>query len=175
RRDMSRPSNAELTHLRRLDLPGRVRLFPNWRYHPLSGRSERSTNPGGKVMYRKQRGITLMGFIMVATVAGFFALMGFKLFPAYSEYYGVVQAMKSVAGQPGADKMELSELQKGLQRRFDVGYVESVMGKQATLIRNEKGSNQLNMNYEYRKPLFYNLDYVAKFDYTVSLSQQAAP
>ena len=125
-------------------------------------------------MYRKQRGITLMGFILVATVAGFFALMGFKLFPAYSEYYGVVQAMKSVASQPGAQKMELGELQKGLQRRFDVGYVESVLGKQATLIRNDKG-NQLNMNYEYRKPLFYNLDYVAKFDYTVDLNAQPAP
>jgi len=125
-------------------------------------------------MYRKQRGITLMGFILVATVAGFFALMGFKLFPAYSEYYGVVQAMKSVASQPGAQKMELGELQKGLQRRFDVGYVESVMGQQATLIRNDKG-NQLNMNYEYRKPLFYNLDYVAKFDYTVDLNAQPAP
>ena len=31
------------------------------------------------------------------------------------------------------------------------------------------------MNYEYRKPLFYNLDYVAKFDYTVKLNGQNAP
>jgi hypothetical protein len=125
-------------------------------------------------MYRKQRGITLMGFIMVATVAGFFALMGFKLFPAYSEYYGVVQGMKAVAGMPGSGNMELGDLQKALQKRFDVGYVDTVEAKNATLIR-DKGGNQLNMNYEYRKPLFYNLDYVAKFDYTVTLNNQAAP
>ena len=125
-------------------------------------------------MYRKQRGITLMGFIMVATIAGFFALMAFKLFPAYSEYYGVVEAMKSVASEPGADKMELSQLQQGLQKRFDVGYVDSVMGRDAKLIK-DKGPAQLNMNYEYRKPLFYNLDYVAKFDYTVTLNGQTPP
>jgi len=70
--------------------------------------------------------------------------------------------------------MDISELQKGLQKRFDVGYVDTVTGRNATLIR-DKGPNQLNMNYEYRKPLFYNLDYVAKFDYTVTLNSQAAP
>jgi Tfp pilus assembly protein PilE len=125
-------------------------------------------------MYRKQRGITLMGFIMVAAVAGFFALIGFKLFPAYSEYYGVVQGMKAVAAIPGSGNMDISELQKALQKRFDVGYVDTVEAKSATLIR-DKAGNQLNMNYEYRKPLFYNLDYVAKFDYTVTLNGQAAP
>lgn len=125
-------------------------------------------------MYRKQRGITLMGFIMVAAVAGFFALIGFKLFPAYSEYYGVVEGMKSVAAMPGADKMELNDLQRALQKRFDIGYVDTVEGKNATLIK-DKGPVQLNINYEYRKPLMYNLDYVAKFDYTVTLNSQSAP
>ena len=125
-------------------------------------------------MYRKQRGITLMGFIMVATIAGFFALMAFKLFPAYSEYYGVVQAMKSIAATPGSGSMEQVELQQKLQKNFDVGYVDTVMGKDAKLIRDKTG-NQLNMNYEYRKPLFYNLDYVAKFDYTVTLNGQTPP
>ena len=124
-------------------------------------------------MYRKQRGITLMGFIMVAAVAGFFALIGFKLFPAYSEYSAVIQAMKSVAAQPGADKMELTDLQRALQKRFDVGYVDTVSAKQATVIK-DKGPVQLNLSYEYRAALFYNLDYVAKFDYTVNLSNAAA-
>lgn len=125
-------------------------------------------------MYRKQRGITLMGFIMVAAIAGFFALIGFKLFPAYSEYYGVVQGMKAVSEIPGAGNMELSELQRALQKRFDVGYVDTVEAKNATLIR-DKAGNQLNMNYEYRKPLLYNLDYVAKFDYTVKLNGKDVP
>jgi hypothetical protein len=125
-------------------------------------------------MYRKQRGITLMGFILTATIAGFFALMGFKLFPAYSEYYGVVSAMKSVASQPGADKMEQGDIATALQKRFDVGYVDTVMGKDVKLIKGQ-GPAQINMSYEYRKPLIYNLDYVAKFDYTATLSGQTAP
>jgi len=125
-------------------------------------------------MYHKQRGITLLGFILVATIAGMFALIGFKLFPAYSEYYGVMQGMKAVAAEPGANKMDITELQRALQKRFDVGYVDTVSGKNATIIHGPNG-DQLNMNYEYRKPLIYNLDYVAKFDYTVNLNSQAAP
>lgn len=126
-------------------------------------------------MYQKQRGITLMGFIMVATIAGLFALIGFKLFPAYSEYYGVVEAMKSIASQPGAANMDLTSLQRALQKRFDVGYVDTVSGKDATLIKDKATGNELNMNYEYRAPLLYNIDYVAKFDYTVTLNAQTAP
>jgi len=125
-------------------------------------------------MYRKQRGITLMGFILTATIAGFFALIGFKLFPAYSEYYGVVEGMKAVAAEPGSGKMDLTELQRALQKRFDVGYVDTVSAKAATLIK-DQGPAKLNMNYEYRKPLLYNLDYVAKFDYTVTLDGSNPP
>ena len=126
-------------------------------------------------MYRKQRGITLMGFIMVAAVAGFFAMMGFKLFPAYSEYYGVMQGMKAVAAMPGSGNMELGDLQKAIQKQFDIGYVDTVEAKSVTLVRDKATGNEMNINYEYRKPLFYNLDYVAKFDYTVKLNGQTAP
>ena len=37
-------------------------------------------------MKRTQRGITLLGFIIVLAVVGFFAYVGMKLFPMYSEY-----------------------------------------------------------------------------------------
>jgi hypothetical protein len=115
-----------------------------------------------------------MGFIMVATIAGFFALMGFKLFPAYSENYGVVAAMKGVAGEAGSGQKDLRTIQNELQSRFDVGYVNTVQGKDAKVIK-DKAGDQLNMNYEYRAPLVYNLDFVAKFDYTVPLNGRTAP
>jgi Tfp pilus assembly major pilin PilA len=49
----------------------------------------------------KQRGITLLGFIMVLAVAGFFLFLGMRLVPVYVEYYSVVTDLKAICKEPG--------------------------------------------------------------------------
>ena len=119
-------------------------------------------------MLARQRGITLVSFIIVLVVVGFFVYMGMVLGPSYSEYYGVVKSMKSLASQAESDKMDLNRLQINLQKYFDVGYVDSVQSKDLKLIRN-KTQNEIDLNYEVRKPFVYNIDFVIKFDYSIPL------
>jgi Tfp pilus assembly major pilin PilA len=123
-------------------------------------------------MASKQKGITLMSFILVLIVLAIFAVIAMNLFPVYSEGFAVRNALKSVAQQPNANNMDITELQRSLQRHFDVDYVSNVQGKNLKLIRDKKG-NQINMTYEVRKHLVYNLDFVAMFDYTEPLSTAA--
>jgi hypothetical protein len=125
-------------------------------------------------MASKQRGITLMSFVLVLIVIVMFAVVAMNLFPVYSEGFSVHNAMKSVAKEPNAAAMPLPALQTSLQRHFDIDYVDSVQGKDAKVIR-DKGGNILNMTYEVRKHLFYNLDFVAMFDYNVPLNSNSAP
>jgi hypothetical protein len=125
-------------------------------------------------MASKQRGITLMSFVLVLIVIVMFAVVAMNLFPVYSEGFSVHNAMKSVAKEPNAANMALPALQSSLQRHFDIDYVDSVQGKDAKVIR-DKGGNILNMTYEVRKHLFYNLDFVAMFDYNVPLNSNSAP
>ena len=122
---------------------------------------------------RKQSGITLIGFIIVMVVAGFFAYMGMVLGPSYSEYYGVVKAMNFVAGEATPNTSDFEPLRKGLDRQFNVGYVESVTGKDAKLIRDKSG-NILSIVYEVRKPFIYNIDFVVKFALSVPLGSKTA-
>ncbi|MCX7042739.1 MAG: DUF4845 domain-containing protein [Gammaproteobacteria bacterium] len=122
---------------------------------------------------RKQSGITLVGFIIVMVVAGFFAYMGMILGPAYSEYYGVVKAINFVAGEATPNTTDFEPLRKGLDRQFNVGYVESVTGKDAKLIRDKTG-NILSMTYEVRKPFLYNIDFVVKFSHSQPLGSKTA-
>lgn len=117
----------------------------------------------------KQRGITMLSFVMVLIVIVLFGVVAMNLFPVYSEGFSVHSAMKSVASEPNAANISLPAAQKSLQRHFDIDYVDSVQGRDAKIIR-EKGTNKLVMTYEVRKHLFYNLDFVAMFDYSVDLS-----
>jgi Domain of unknown function (DUF4845) len=125
------------------------------------------------IMKRGQRGITLIGFAIVLVVVGFFGYMGMVLGPAYSEYYGVVKAMKFVASEAKPGDVDFEPLRKGLDRQFNVGYVESVSGKDAKLIRAKTG-NVLSMDYEVRKPFLYNIDFVVKFSFSVPLGSKTA-
>jgi Tfp pilus assembly major pilin PilA len=116
--------------------------------------------------FGKQRGITLLGFIMVLAIAGIFAFVGFKLFPVYAEYYSAVTDLKSACKEPDAPNASLQEMRAKLDRRFNISYITSInINKDVKLVRNGD-VKALNINYEVRKPLIYNLDFVAKFDVT---------
>jgi len=118
-------------------------------------------------MNHRNRGITLLGFIMALLVAAFFALIAMKLGPVYSEFFSVKSSMNALAKENVGDK-DLASIQKALQRRFDIDYVEAVKAKQAKIVPGT-GGKQLNMNYEVRTPFVYNIDFVVKFDYSVDL------
>jgi hypothetical protein len=117
-----------------------------------------------------QRGLTLLGFLMVLGVVGFFAFIFMKLFPVYSEYYSVAQSMEAVQLEPGVATMPPERIRILLDKRFNISYVESVKPENIT-IKREKGYN-LRIAYEVRRPLLYNIDFVAKFDKTVDLTRQ---
>jgi cell division protein FtsL len=117
-------------------------------------------------MVSKQRGITLMSFVLVLIVIVIFAVLAMNLFPVYREGLSVQNAMKSVAEQPGAQNQTQQQLQRALQKRFDIDYVENVSAKQMQLVHDNAG-NKMQLTYEVRKPMVYNLDFVAMFDYEV--------
>ena len=120
----------------------------------------------------KQQGLTLMGFVMVLMVVGFFAFIGLKLFPVYSEYYSVVSDMKGVQAEPGVAQMDPATVRDKLFRRFYISYITSVKAENVKITRNPNYT--LNVNYEVRNPLVYNLDFVAKFDKTIDLTRAGA-
>ncbi len=120
-------------------------------------------------MESKQKGITLMSFIMVMVVVGFFALMAMKLFPMYSEYNNLKSVMNELAKQPNSASLSVAQINADLDRRFNIAYVSSVKKEHVKVIRAGKGA-QLNIAYEVRVPLLGNLDVIGKFDNTVDLN-----
>lgn len=121
--------------------------------------------------YRRQRGLTLLGFIIVLAVVGFFAFLGMKIGPAYLSYYNVLTAMKGVAAEPDVGRWTAAEVKIALNKRLFLNYVND---KHVSLknfeVKKVGGEQTLRVFYEVREDLFYNLDYVATFDKTVKLT-----
>jgi|SRR5690242_3368519 len=126
-------------------------------------------------MQRNTRGITLIGFVFLLGIAGFFAYMAMRLVPMYIEYFGVLKAMEMVKNEPGSAQKSLEEVRREMMLKFNTQYVdEADVPPQAIQIRREGGAATLRVAYEKRVPFIYNIDLVATFDKSVNLSNAGA-
>ena len=125
--------------------------------------------------HRHSRGITLLGFLIMLCVAGFFAYVVMKLVPVYVEYFGVVKAMEQIKDEPGAAQKSVEEIRRDLNVKFDLQYVdEKDIPPQAIQLKREATGPTLRIAYEKRVPFMYNIDLVASFDKSVNLTNAGA-
>lgn len=117
---------------------------------------------------KNQRGITFLGFVVVLIVVGFFAFIAMRLFPVYSEYYGVVQAMRALQDEPGIATKSPDQIKSLLERKFYVSYVTTPKMNNVQ-VKRQGGGYLVTVKYEVRGPLAYNLEYIATFERTVDL------
>jgi len=122
-------------------------------------------------MQRKVRGITLIGFVIVLCVLGFFVYMAMRLIPMYVEYFGVLKSMEHVRNEAGAAQKSVDQIRRDLLMEFDTQYVDDKSVPPAAIqVIHEAGGATLRIAYEKRVPFLYNLDLVGKFDKSVNLN-----
>lgn len=127
-------------------------------------------------MKSKQAGITLIGFLLVLVVAGFFAYMAMKLFPSYTEYMGVVKAMNQVSTE-GVEGKSLDEIRRELMFKLGFQYVDDATIRPSDITIGQGASgNELRVSYDKQIPFMYNIDFLIHFDKSVPVQgNMAAP
>lgn len=114
-------------------------------------------------LMQKQRGWTFMGLMMVLFVAGIFAMVGFKLAPAYQDH----MTLQSILDDVIVDRHLLSENKNAIQTKLAKRYTMNSMydfPRDAVSIEKDKGDVKLLVKYERRIPIFANVDAVVYFE-----------
>ncbi len=127
-----------------------------------------------KVICRKelnssQRGMTVIGMLLLIIMLAFIALIAMKVVPLYVQYYTIKSTIESIRKEPQLAQMTTQDIQAGIQKRFDIGYVENVKARDLK-IRSESGGRVLDLVYQDERPLFYGLSVILKVNETVSLN-----
>ena len=124
--------------------------------------------------YDRQKGITMIGFVILLGVLGFFAYAAMKLWPAYYEYFGVVKSMKSMQSVSGVEKMPIEQIRNQIDAMFSIQYVDeqNVPLSSLTLITAE-GEHSLHVAYDRDIPFLYNVDFLVHFEHSVDLAHGA--
>jgi len=97
---------------------------------------------------REQRGLTIVGFLLVSAVVIIFALVGFRVLPAYIEYFTVQKALQATLAEPG--NLTPQDIRRSLERRMDADYIDSVRASDVTV---SKEGNQIVASLAWQKIL----------------------
>ena len=118
-------------------------------------------------MRNRQRGITLMGLLLVSVVAIFVALLAMKLLPSYIEYFAIKKAINGITHESRSGGSAVNDLRRAFEARSAIDDFSSV--KAADLEISKEG-NGYSVSAAYRKevPLFANIG--VYIDFTASAS-----
>ena len=122
----------------------------------------------GAVMHttRKQSGLSMLWFLFVVVVALITTVVGFRVLPAYIEYFSVQKALQESL-RDVRDLNATSELRRNFQKKADAGYIESVDGRD---IEVKKVGNEFVANVSWTRKLHLvgNASLLLEFDAVAS-------
>lgn len=78
---------------------------------------------------RRQKGLTLTGFIIGIVVLAMFALLGMKIGPPYLEYLSIKKQFQVIANDPEAATGQRRPIEAAFGRRSQIEDIKSITAK----------------------------------------------
>ena len=110
----------------------------------------------------KQKGMTFLGILIVATVVILVAILGLRLFPAYLEYQTIKNTIKRLATDPELKGATASQIKKVFDRHAAIDNI-TVIGPEDLDISIENGQATIKADYAKKVPLFANVNFCIDF------------
>jgi len=121
-------------------------------------------------MMRRQRGVTMIGWICLLIPMAITLYGGIRVLPEYMNYYKVVQAMKETANQLKSEEtLSADGIRSALGKRFDVGYIDRPPIMEIQIAKGENGWS-ITADYEALVPMFGNLHLLMAFKNSVDIN-----
>ncbi len=114
---------------------------------------------------RRQSGLSLIGLMIVSGLLVFVAIIGFKLLPAYIEYFTIKRVISDIARAPDTRGGNAAEIRRAFDARANIDNIRSIKGSDVEIQKSGNGVI-LSASYSVQIPLFSNvsacIDFVAE-------------
>ena len=118
-------------------------------------------------MLKKQRGVTVIGWILLLIPIAVCEYAGIRLAPTYMTYGKVARVMEQTAKESSGETSQLL-IRTALEKRLDIEIIEFPDTKDF-VIRREGQSWVIEIAYEDPVPFFGNVTLVPKFEKSVRI------
>lgn len=113
---------------------------------------------------RSQKGMSMLGWMVVLALVAFFASTAFKMFPHYMDFWSLEKAITSVETDRAAEVKTVRDFYSHVERAMLVNGIRDTKLEDVLEVRLEGNEFLAHLKYEKREPLIENLDLVANFD-----------
>ena len=110
---------------------------------------------------RKQRGLSLLGLLVIGFMVGFAMLLGFKLVPAYVEYFAVKKTIAVLAKEQKTGSPE--DIRKAFDKRAVIEDINSFKADDLDITKDKNGIS-ISVAYDKTVPVFSNIYVLIKFE-----------
>ena len=111
---------------------------------------------------KNQRGLSLGGFIVVLFLLLMVALLGFKLFTPYTEYFAIQKTLRKLAEDPAAKTWTQRDLNAAFQPHALIDRISAINAQDIEMGK-EGNDVVLSANYSVKVPLFHNISLIIDF------------
>ena len=139
-----------------------------------------------KINKNKQRGATMLSWLMAAGVAVLLASAVVKVAPYYVEFNSVKGLMKSIASEPGIKNADKRQIYRKVENYLNLNNLRSLedsyygsrdktkrIKNPFTITKLKKGAKRklLTVEYPVKTNWFYNLNFLIDFKHSVVLGE----
>ena len=112
---------------------------------------------------KRQTGASVFGIVILLVIVGLFLLSALKVAPSYMDNNVIENTMEGIISNNDFRAMSISEIRAELQRSLVTNNIRDFEGSNVVLTR-EGNDSYVDINYESRVPLFYNISIVVIFE-----------
>lgn len=114
---------------------------------------------------RKQKGFGLSGLLFWSVILIFVTLLGFKIGPAYFEYFSIRQQFRAIANDPAMRAGSVKEMETSFYNRSVIENIKAVTVQDLEISKD--GDNVvISAAYSVRVPLYGNISACMDFSPT---------
>ncbi|GLZ87783.1 DUF4845 domain-containing protein [Metapseudomonas resinovorans] len=113
---------------------------------------------------RKQKGMSVMGWLLVLAVVAFLASTAFKVIPHYLDFFSLEKIITSVETEKALEIRTIPDFYSHVSKGMQVNGIRDLDLDKALKVTLENNEFQAHLQYEKREPLVENLDLVVRFD-----------
>ena len=113
---------------------------------------------------RKQKGMSVLGWLLVLAVVAFLASTAFKIIPHYLDFFSLEKIISSVETEKALEIRTIPDFYSHVSKGMQVNGIRNLDLDKALKVTLENNEFQAHLKYEKREPLVENLDLVVRFD-----------
>ena len=113
---------------------------------------------------RSQKGMGLLGWLILLSVVAFFASITFKMLPHYLDNMAMEKAITSVETDKALGIETEHDFRMHIVKSMQINSIRDLDLDKAMAVKIENNEFRVHLKYEKREPVIQNLDLVARFD-----------